>query len=81
MTEVVSFRPTPDEEALIRRTQRSLGSKTRSQAVRFLLQEAAKVAPAPKDDPLFRTRAAPEFWFTKPMTSRDIDRELYGRKT
>lgn len=76
MGNVVSFRPTPDEDALLARTQEEHGFQTRSEALRFLLQRAAeshqKVALR-----RFLDHRIPELQGDS-LTSREIDDLLYG---
>lgn len=81
MPSVVSFRPTKEEEDVIERTRRTLRSKSRTDAVRYLLAAGAKATRPLTDDPVWKARAPKEFWLKKSLTSREIDDELYGRKS
>lgn len=78
MTGVVSFRPTADEEALVDRTQRARGLKTRAEAVRYLLRRGGEREGPVAEDPVFQVRAAQPLRGKKTLTSRDIDHALYG---
>lgn len=80
MADVLSFRPTADEESIIERTRRSLGSKSRTDAIRFLIAKGAESTGSLADDAVWQARAPPEFWFKKSLSSREIDRRLYGRR-
>lgn len=76
MVDVVSFRPSADEERLLRRTQEAHGFRTRAEALRFLLRKGA--ASAEKDGlRKFLAFRAPGLE-AKSMTSREIDDLVYG---
>ena len=78
MSDVLSFRPEPEELEAIDRTRREIGAKDRTTAIRFLIRKgAAAVGPLNKD-PVWKARASPQFRGGKPMSSRDIDEALYG---
>ena len=77
MADVVSFRPNEEEELLIERTRRSLGSRTRTEAVRYLIQQAARSVPL-SEDPVFQFRVPERFRSRRSVSSREIDEELYG---
>lgn len=78
MTEVVSFRPSRHEAQAIERVRKAHGFRTRADAVRYLIRQGVRRAADWKDDPLFQFEVG---GFTQPgedISSRDIDRALYG---
>ena len=76
MPGVISFRPTPEEEALIERAQKTLGTTTRSEALRRLLVAGASATAPVAKDPLLDAVAPREFWLDRSLTSREIDEAL-----
>jgi hypothetical protein len=78
MPDVVSFRPTAEEESMIEQARRALGARTRTEAVRFLLAAGARSTGNLADDPVWKVRAPREFWIDKSVTSREVDEKLYG---
>lgn len=78
MTDVVSFRPSEEEMDAIERVRKAHGFATRAETVRYLVREGARRASDWTEDPLYEFEIE---GFVRPgedVTSRDIDRALYG---
>lgn len=78
-SDVISFRPTAEERKAIDRLQKSLGLKTRAEAVRMLLQRGIQGERAALER-LLAHRVPPAQRRRRTMTSREIDDFLYGRR-
>jgi hypothetical protein len=76
VTEVVSFRPTPEELEAIERARRSMALESRTEAVRYLLQRGARSLGKLSEEPVFRVRSKVKW--KGDLTSRAIDDLLYG---
>lgn len=76
MSGVVSFRPQPREEAIIRETMRTHGFRTRTETIRFLIRQAG--TRDFRDTPLGRFRLPGLLREGEELTSEGIDKELYG---
>lgn len=80
MSDVVSFRPTSEDLELIEATRVRMGFDSRAEAIRFLLREAAQAGRSMRDEPVFRFRVPEEHRGGSDVTSRGIDRALYGSR-
>lgn len=77
MTDVVSFRATDDEVALIERVRRQHGLATRAEAIRLLLQQAGAGQPRFSETGLGRFRLPKQFRSDRTLSSAEIDSMLY----
>lgn len=78
MTDVVSFRPSAEELDAIERVRKAHGFSTRAETIRYLVREGARQKRDWTEDPLYEFEIE---GFVRPdedLTSRDIDRGLYG---
>lgn len=78
MSDVVSFRPTREEESIIERTRRRIGAKSRTEAVRWLLRKGDEAVPKLADSPVFKFRLPKRHRSKKSLTSKEIDDRVYG---
>ncbi len=78
MSDVVSFRPSQEEVEAIERVRRAHGFGSRAEAVRYLIREGARRASDWSDDPLFQFEIDGFVDPDEDITSREIDRQLYG---
>lgn len=78
MPPVISFRPTPEEADEIEKTRRIHGFKTRAEAARYLIRQGARQSLSWKDDPLFQFQVEDDKKTKQDVTSKEINRELYG---
>ena len=77
MPDVVSFRATEDEVAMIERVQRQHGLATRADAIRFLLHQAGAGQPRFSQTGLGRFRLPKQFRSGRTLSSAEIDAALY----
>lgn len=77
MAEVAGFRPTDEERRIIARTRASLGFKSDSEAIRYLLRQGAAQMGALRDDPVFRFRLGRKKR-DRSLTADEIDAAVYG---
>lgn len=78
MSDVLSFRPSPEERRFIERLRRRLRLKTRTEAIRHLVRQAAAEEADQDDEPsVFRLRAPKEFRLQGSVTAEEIDAEVY----
>jgi len=78
MGEVVSFRPSREEAALIERARRRMGLRTRAEAVRFLIREGSERGKRVADAPVFKLRAPEKYRLKRSLSSEEIDEVVYG---
>jgi hypothetical protein len=78
VTDVISFRPTPEERAAIDQARLAHGLDTRAEAVRFLLRRGAEREGPLAADPVFRFRLGGKR-ARRSLSSRELDDALYGR--
>ncbi len=78
MSDVVRFRPSDEEAEAIERVRKAHGFGARAEAVRHLIRAGARQVLDWREDPLFRFEIDDVAEPGEDITSRDIDRELYG---
>jgi hypothetical protein len=76
--DVVSFRPSAEEQVIIEQTRRALHLKTRADAVRALVRKGGERMGRLSADPVFQYRVPPRHRAKRTMSSREIDEALYG---
>lgn len=78
VSDVVSFRPTKEEEEMIERTRRRIGAKSRTEAVRWLVRKGDEATPKLADSPVFKFRLPKRYRSREELTGKDIDHLVYG---
>ncbi len=78
MSDVVSFRPTPEEFDAIEQVQAVMGFGSRAEAVRFLLRKGLAAEGRLGDEPVFKYRLPKTGGMPVGTSSREIDETLYG---
>lgn len=78
VADVVGFRPTPEERAIIERTRRRLGFKTKAQALRHLVRMGDEADAKRALRSVLAYRVPKEFRGGPSTTSEEIDAALYG---
>jgi hypothetical protein len=78
VSDIVSFRPTPEEAALIERAAKALQSKSKADAIRYLIRLGSERAGPLNQDPVWRFRLPKKYRLGRSLTNEEIDQELYG---
>ncbi|MFA5862406.1 MAG: hypothetical protein WDA16_12000 [Candidatus Thermoplasmatota archaeon] len=78
MAEVAGFRPSDEERRVIARTRATMGLKSDSEAIRFLIRKGAEHVGPLKNDPVFRFRLKGKKRHSS-VTPEEIDALVYHR--
>lgn len=78
MADVVGFRPSDEERAMIERAKAAHGFRTNAEALRFLIRKGAQAEVGKRPETLLAYRVPKRFRDARTTTSKEIDEAVYG---